>query len=166
MVHASPLGEEATVPPQMSMAPVPKLSKWGFSLILLATCLLPLAALTAYAVWFGRAADVPLPVIVGIGREPVEAVGGRGAVLADVITVENRSSDELPNMTININGQYFLYRQSPLRVGERLVLPQSIFMTKSNQPWVPGRYPITEVNVTGKLPSGRRGIRVQTFGPD
>jgi hypothetical protein len=40
------------------------------------------------------------------------------------------------------------------------VFPQQIFATKSNQRWVPGRYALTEITVTAKLPSGRRGVKI------
>jgi len=56
-----------------------------------------------------------------------------------------------------------LYRDSPVLPAERLVFPQSIFSTKSNQRWVPGRYPLTKISVTAKLPSGRRGVKIERF---
>jgi len=42
-------------------------------------------------------------------------------------------------------------------------LPQQIFSTKSSQRFIPGRYPITEITVTGKLPSGRRAVKTAPF---
>ncbi len=150
--------------PPRSIAPNPRLSGKGFLLLLLLTCFVPLIGLTAYAVLFGRAIDKVLPVELAVAREPVDAAGGQGAILTEVIAIENVGPDELPNLTVDINGQYFLYRQSPLRVGERLVLPQQIFSTKSNQRWEPGRYPISEVNVTAKVPGGHRAIKTVKFG--
>lgn len=151
--------------PPRSIAPTAQLSRRGLLLALLATCLLPLFGLTAYAVLYGRAADRPLPVRVALDRRPVEAPGRPGAVLTEVVVIENLAEFAIPNLTVDLNGQYFLYRDSPLEADETLVLPQNVFATKSNQRFVPGRYPITEVNVTGKLPSGGRGVTVVEFEP-
>ena len=131
--------------------------------LLVSSCLVPLIGLSVYAAFFGRPSDAPLDVKVTVGHEPVEAFGSQGAVLTEVVTIENLTGHELPNLTVDLNGQYFLHRQSPVAVGERLVLPQQIFATKSNQRWVPGTYPLTEINVTAKLPSGRRGVKIVSF---
>lgn len=148
------------------VAPTLRLSPRALTTLLLLTCLIPLITLSAYATFFGKARDAVLDVDVVLGKEPVEAIGGQGAILADVLVIENKTDHELPNLTVDINGQYFLHRQSPVRPRERLVFPQQIFATKSNQRWVPGRYPITEVNVTAKLPSGRRGVKVIEYDRD
>jgi hypothetical protein len=161
MVEARPSEHEMP----HSIAPAPRLSGWAFTTLLVLTCFIPLAGLSTYAAFFGRASDADLPVAIGIGKEPVEALGNQGAILTDVVWLESQFDVELPNVTIDLNGQYFLYRQSPLAPGERLVLPQQIFSTKSNQRWVPGRYPITEVNVTAKLPSGRRAVKTLRLEP-
>lgn len=163
MATVAAIGENggATLPADLvTIAPTRRLSPRLLTLLLLMTCLVPLVALSGYAAMFGKASDTALDVDVTVAREPVEAVGGQGAILTEVIVIHNRTAHELPNLTVDINGQYFLYRQSPILPGERLVLPQQIFSTKSNQRWVPGRYAITEINVTAKLPSGRRGVKV------
>ena len=144
-------------------APGPRLSARSLTWLLLLACFVPLIFLSVYAAFFGRASDAALPVAVGVGKESVKTVGGQGAVLTDVLWIESQAEFDLSNVTVDINGQYFLYRHSPLRAGERLVLPQQIFSTKSSQRWVPGRYPITAIHVTGKLPSGRRGVK--TYHP-
>jgi hypothetical protein len=118
----------------------------------------PLTALTTYAMLFGRASDRPLPVDVQIERRPVTTRGGEGAVMTDVVVIHNEAAFAIPNLTIDLNGQYFLHRRSPLEADEELILPQQVFATKSNQRFEPGSYPITEVNVTGRLPSGARGV--------
>jgi len=146
-----------------SLAPAPRLTGSGFTTLLVLTCFVPLFGLSIYAAFFGRASDVDLPVEVGVGMEPVLAVGGQGAILTEVVWLKSNYEEPLPNVTINLNGQYFLYRQSPLLPGERLVLPQQIFSTKSNQRWVPGRYAIDKIVVTAKLPSGRRGIHTTRY---
>ncbi len=130
---------------------------------LLAVCLLPLVSLSLYAVLFGRAAEHKLPVEVKLDRRFVETRDGGGAVLTDVVVVESLADFEITNVTLDLNGQYFLYQDSPLQVGETLVLPQQIFATKANQRFVPGRYPIDDVTVTGRLPSGARGVTEVPF---
>lgn len=149
-----------------SLAPTARLTGKQFFGLLLLMCLLPLAGLTCYAVFFGRAHDTPLKVDVGISKEPIPTADGSGALMTDVVWIKSLYDEDLLNVTIDLNGQYFLYRQSPLHAGERLVLPQQIFSTKSNQRFRPGRYPITEINVTGKLPSGRRAVKTATFAED
>lgn len=136
----------------------PTLSRRGLTLLFIAAFLLPLIALTVYAMLFGRASDRPLPVEATVGRRPVITRGGEGAVTHDVVVIRSRADFDIPKLTIDLNGQYFLHRDSPLKAGEELVLPQQIFATKSNQRFFPGRYPITEINVTGQLPSGARGV--------
>lgn len=166
---ATPVGDEsrravaALGADAAGVAPTLRLSPRALTTLLLLTCLIPLITLSAYATFFGKARDATLDVDVVIGKEPVEAIGGQGAILADVLVIENKTDHDLPNLTVDINGQYFLHRQSPIGPGERLVLPQQIFATKSNQRWMPGRYPITEINVTAKLPSGRRGVKVVEY---
>lgn len=146
--------------------PGPTLSPRGLTLLWLAVCLIPLTAITVYALVYGRASDEPLPVAVSLDKRPVQTAAGGGAMVTDVVVVSNEGGFDIPNLTIDLNGQYFLYRQSPLEAGEELVLPQAIFATKSNQRFVPGRYPITQVNVTGRLPNGARGVAEVRFPAD
>ncbi len=142
------------------LAPTPRLSAQLLTTLLVLTCLIPLIVLSGYAAFFGKARDASLEVEVLVGREPVEAVGGQGAILTDVIVLRNLTDHELPNLTIDLNSQYYLHRQTPVQPGERLVFPQQIFATKSNQRWVPGRYALTKISVTAKLPNGRRGVKI------
>ena len=145
------------------IAPAPQLSGTGLTLSLIAVCLFPLVGLSLYATLYGRAASKPLPVSVSLGQDIVESPSGEGGVLTEVVVIENLSEHHIPNLTVDLNGQYFLYRDSPLGKGETLTLPQAIFMTKANQRFVPGRYPITEVTVTGRLPSNARGVTETQF---
>ncbi|TWU66308.1 MULTISPECIES: hypothetical protein [Crateriforma] len=148
------------------LAPTPRLSSRGLSIALLMTCLLPLCGLSLYAVLFGRAAQHTLDVNVQLDRRAVPAVGGGGAFLTEVVVIENQSDHDIPNLTVDLNGQYFLYQDAPLSQDDTLVVPQNIFATKSNQRFVPGRYPITDVTVTGRLPSGARGVTETLFDPE
>lgn len=136
----------------------PRLSGTGLTLALLAACLLPLSGLTIYAIIAGGAYDKPLPVSVELAMRPVPVANGSGSVLTEVIIIRNQAEFDIPRLTIDLNGQYFLHREKPLLVGEELVLPQRIFSTKSNQRFDPDTYPITEVNVTGQLPNRSRGV--------
>ncbi len=161
--------EEMTIPRDAAaprIAPTATLSGRGLLMLLLAVCLFPLISLSLYAVLFGRAAQHTLPVQVLLDRRFVETRDGDGAVLTEVVVIENLADFDIPNLTLDLNGQYFLYQDSPLQAGETLVLPQQIFATKANQRFVPGRYPIDEVTVTGKLPSGARGVSEVLFTTD
>ncbi|WP_146530049.1 hypothetical protein [Novipirellula artificiosorum] len=149
--------------PPRSIAPVRQLSSRAFTVALLAVCIAPLAGLSLYATLYGRAAEKKLPVEIMLDRQVLKTPGAEGGVLVDVVVIKNLADFDIPNLTIDLNGQYFLYRDSALQQGETLVLPQSIFMTKANQRFAPGRYPITAVTVTGKLPSNARGVTETNF---
>lgn len=147
----------------MKTRPEPKLSGQGLTLALLLACILPLSGLSIYAVIAGGAFDKPLPVEVEVGRRALPVANGEAAVMDDVLIIRNLSDDAIPRLTIDINGQYFLHQEKPLGAGEELVLRQAAFATKANQFWVPGKYPITEINVTGQLPSKSRGVLEVAF---
>ncbi len=147
-----------TTSPPTSLRPTPVLSGKGLTAALLLACILPLLGLTLYAIVVDLPYDRQLPVIVEIGKRPVPVPGGGAAIVADVVILKNQADYEIPRLTIDLNGQYFLHRDKPLGAGEELVLPQQIFSTKSNQRWVPGAYPLTSINVTGQLPSKARGV--------
>ncbi|EMI52331.1 hypothetical protein [Rhodopirellula sallentina] len=141
-----------------SIAPVAQLSARGLFIALGAVCLFPLITLSVYAVIFGKASEHKLPVSVLIDRRPLPTQDGNKRLLEDVVVIENEADFEIPNITVNLNGQYFLYQDKPLAAGEELVVRQAAFATKSNQRWVPGRYRLDDITVTGKLPSGARGV--------
>lgn len=155
--------EDARFEPPRSIAPAPQLSPRGLFLALAAVCLFPLITLSAYAVFFGKASEHKLPVEILIDRRPLPTIDGRGRVLDDVVVIQSQVDFDIPNVTVNLNGQYFLYQDSPLAAGEELVVRQAAFATKSSQFWVPGRYPLNEITVTGKLPSGARGVTEVQF---
>lgn len=149
--------------PPRSIAPAPRLSGRGLFLALGAVCLFPLITLSIHAVIFGKASEHGLPVEVIVDRRPLPTVDGSQQLMTDVVVVRSSVDFEIPNLTINLNGQYFLYQNSPLLPGEELIVRQAAFATKSNQRWVPGRYPLTDVTVTGRLPSGARGVTEVTY---
>jgi hypothetical protein len=146
-----------------SIAPAPRLSARGLFLALGAVCLFPLITLSVYAIVFGKASEYKLPVAVLVDRRPLPTVDGKAQVLDDVVVIQSQVDFDIPNVTVNLNGQYFLYQDKPLAAGEELVVRQAAFATKSNQRWVPGRYPLDEITVTGKLPSGARGVTEVQF---
>ncbi len=145
------------------MRPGPSLSSRALTVSLLAACFTTLAVLLSYSIFYGRGYDRPLDVEIRLERRPIETADGQGAVMTDVLIVKNLTADTLPRVTLDLNGQYYLYRDKPLTPHEELVLPQAIFKTKSNQAFVPGRYAISKVNVTAQLPSGARGVAVARF---
>lgn len=146
-----------------STRPEPKLSGRGLTIALLTACFLPLFALSIYAMIVGGAFDKPLPVTVEVDRRPLPVVNGEAAMMDDVLVITNEADFDIPRLTIDINGQYFLHQDKPLRAKEQLVVRQAAFATKANQFWVPGNYPITEINVTGQLPSKARGVLEVNF---
>lgn len=126
-------------------------------------CLTPLASLSIYAIVAGRAHEHGLPVEVLIDRIPLPTADGNAQILEDVVVVTSLADHDIAKVTVNLNGQYFLYQDSPLVAGGTLVVRQAAFATKSNQRFVPGRYPIDSILVTGQLPSGARGVKEATF---
>ncbi len=152
--------------PAPSIAPAPRLSSRGLIIALVVSCLLPLTVLSVYAIVFGRAAQHGLDVDVRLERRLVTTANGSGAIPSHVVVIRNLSDQDIPNLTVDLNGQYFLYQNSPLGKDETLVVPQNIFATKANQRFSPGDYPITDVTVTGRLPSGARGVTEVLFGAE
>lgn len=147
----------------MKHKPAYQLSGRGLSALLFTVIATTMTILVVSTLSMGRAVDKPLPVDVAVGKRPVPVPGGGGAMMTDVVILSNQSGDSIPNLDISINSQYFLYRDAPLAQGEELVLPQSIFSTKSSQRYDPERYPLTSITVTGRLPSGSRGVIEKAF---
>ena len=86
-------------------------------------------------------------------------------MLTEVVVVRNPNDYEIPRFSAEVNGQYLLFRESPLAAGEELVLPLRVFTDKrSSQRYDPKKYPPTEIVVTGQLPSGARGLSQFHFG--
>lgn len=145
------------------MKPARQLSGRKVTVILYTAVLATISTVLIGTYSMGRPSDAPLPVDVTIEKRPVPVPDGTGAVVTDVIVVKNNSDDEFPKLDISINGQYFLYRDSPLMPREELVVPQSIFSTKSNLRYDCKKYPIDSIVVTGRLPSGSRGVHEIEF---
>ncbi|QDS87693.1 hypothetical protein CA51_18970 [Rosistilla oblonga] len=140
------------------MRPGPSLSGPKTTLLLYGLIIATITIVVGSTVWMGQASDQPLPVKAELDQRMVDVPDGSGARLTDVIVLTNLSGDALPKIDISINAQYFLYRDSPLAPHEELVLPQSIFSTKSSLRFNPDNYPIQTITVTGRLPSGARGV--------
>ena len=144
-----------------NVAPTLQLSRRGLILCLLA---MVVVGLTVYSLFPESVGGPPLPVDVQLDSQPVETTSGMGAVLTEVVVVRNLSDHEIPKLTLEINGQYLLYQDPPLAVGESLVLPQRVFTDKrSSQRFDPSKYAVDEVKVTGQLPSGARGVTTFEF---
>jgi hypothetical protein len=143
-------------PPQPRIAPTLQLSRRGLVISLLS---MAAAGMSVYALFPKSVGGPPLPVQVRLDRQPVATTGGSGAMMTEVVVVANISDDPIPRLTLEINGQYGLYRDSPLGQRESIVIPQRVFTDKrSSQRFDPSRYAVQEVTVSGQLPSGARGM--------
>jgi hypothetical protein len=148
--------------PAINPSNQPRLAPKVLTLMFVGTIAGMVAILATLTVVLGRAHDKPLPVAVSPEDRMIAAtIGGQKAqLMRPVIVVKNLSNESIPNLAIDINGQYFMYQNKPLEAGEELVILQEQFTTKSGQVWVPGRWAIKKVNVYGQLPSRARGIHV------
>lgn len=156
MSDSAPDSSVAKTEPTAKVAPTLQLSRTGLMMSLLA---MVTAGLAVYTMFPESVGGPPLPVEVAIDSQPVETTSGRGAVVTEVVVVKNSSENEIPKLTIEINGQYLIIQEKPLSIGESLVLPQSIFTDKrSSQRFNPGKYDVADVTVTGQLPNGARGV--------
>ena len=147
-----------------NVAPTLQLSRRGLILSLLA---MVAAGLGVYALFPESVGGPPLPVEVRLDRQSVQTSGAAGAVITEVVVVSNTASHQIPRLSIEINGQYLLFRDSPLGRGESLVLPQRVFTDKrSSQRFNPSKYHVEDVTVSGQLPSGARGMSRFEFVDD
>lgn len=158
MIHRD-VTEVVTDPTDQSIptvAPTLRLSRTG---LLVSLAMMVLAGLSVYALFPESVGGPPLPVRVELDLQPVETVSGGGAMVTEVVVITNLSDHEIRKLSIDINGQYLLYRDPALQIGESLVLPQSVFTDKrSSQRFNPSKYPVEDVTVTGQLPGGARGV--------
>jgi hypothetical protein len=146
-----------------TVAPTLKLSRLGLVISLLA---MVAAGLTVYSLFPESVGGPPLPVEVRVDMQPVRTSDGSGAVITEVVVVENLSDHEIKRLSVEINGQYLLHRASPLPANQSLVLPQRIFTDKRSSVRLdPLKYPVNEVVVTGQLPNGARGLSQFEFEP-
>lgn len=139
-----------------NIAPTLQLSRLGLILSLMA---MVAVGLSVYAIFPESVGGPSLPVEVRLDHQPVETANGRGAVITEVVVVSNLTEFDIPRLSLDINGQYLLFRDSPLGKGQTLVVPQRVFTDKrSSQRFNPSKYDIEEITVTGQLPSGARGM--------
>ena len=132
------------------------LSRRGFVLSLLAAVAV---GLMVYSLFPASVGGSSLPVEVSLDYRMVDAVNGQGPVATEVVIVKNLEPFEIPRLSIEINGEYLLYRAAPLLANEELILPQQVFTDKrSSQRFNPRKYAVEDVVVTGQLPSGSRGV--------
>jgi hypothetical protein len=139
-----------------SVAPTLQMSRRALVFCLLAVVGIGLGV---YSLFPSSVGGPSLPVDVQLDRRMVETVGGRGAIATEVVVVRNLADHPIPRLSIDINGQYLLFRDAPLQVAEELVLPQQVFTDKrSSYRFDPSQYDVEEVVVTGQLPGGARGV--------
>ena len=144
-----------------SIAPTLSLSRRGLVLSMLAMVGL---GLSVYTLFPDSVGGPRLPVDVQLDNQPVESANGQGAVLTEVVVIRNMTDHAIARLSLDINGQYLLFRQSPLDKREVLVLPQRVFTDKrSSQRFNPTKYAVKDVVVTGQLPSGARGVSKFVF---
>lgn len=158
ITSAESVTEGVAFDPPASIAPVAQLSTRSFFIAFALVCLIPLAILSGYAVRFGKATEQTLPVSVSIDRRPVETTRAQRIELEDVIVLVNDADFAISNVYVDLNGQFFMYVDRPLAAGDNLVLPQTGFVNRSGQRWVPGNFRIEKITVMGKLPSRARGV--------
>ncbi len=143
-------------PQRSTVAPTLQLSRRGLTIALLS---MVVVGLSVYAMFPDSVGGPPLPVEASLDHQPVETTGGQGALLTEVVVIRNKADHEIKRLSIEINGQYLLFQNSPLAAGESLVLPQRVFTDKrSSQRFNPVKYDVEEIIVTGQLPSGSRGV--------
>jgi hypothetical protein len=107
----------------------------------------------------------PLPVKVTLDEAPMETVGGNVALLTKVVTITSDLDQPIKNMTILLNGHYWMSQASPLQPGESLTLPLEVFTDKrSSRRFDPEIQQVSEVLVRGQLPNKSRGVSKFEFG--
>ena len=144
-----------------SVAPTLQLSRRGLVLSLLA---MVGAGLSVYAIFPDSVGGPPLPVVVSLDKQPVPTPDGGGAVMTEVVVIENPNEFPIKRVSIDLNDQYLLHRELPLQPKETLVLPQRVFVDKrNNSRFDPGSKQVEEIVVTGQLPSGARGVSAFPF---
>jgi hypothetical protein len=138
------------------IAPRLHLSRRGLCICL---ALMVIAGLSVYAMFPESVGGPPLPVEVELAKGLMPTADGAGSLLTETIVLTNLAEHPIPKFSIEINGQYLLFREAPLGELERLELPQRVFTDKrSNHRFNPVKYPVEEVTLTGQLPSGARGV--------
>ena len=146
------------------VAPTLQLSRRGLVLCLLAMIGV---GLSVYAMFPASVGGPSLPVNVELDVQAVAVETGGGAVMTEGLVIKNLKDHPIGRLSIEINGQYLLFRESPLQGLETLVLPQRIFTDKRSSARLdPIKYPVQEVVVTGQLPSGARGLSQFEFDSD
>ena len=138
------------------VAPTLQLSSRG-----LAICLLTMVVvgIGVYVTFPESVGGPPLPINVRLDQLPVATTDGQGAMMTEVVVIENLTQHEIQKLTLSINGQYLYLQDSPLATAETLVLPQRVFTDKrSSQRFNPTKYAVEEITATGQLPSGARGV--------
>lgn len=144
-----------------SVAPTLQLSRRG---LILSLGSMVLAGLGVYALFPASVGGPPLPVEVELDKQPMVTKDNHSVVVTEIVRVKNLTSHEIPKLSIEINGQYLLFRDSPLAAEEVLELPQRVFTDKrSSQRFNPSKYRVEEIVVTGQLPSLARGVSCFEF---
>ena len=138
------------------VAPTTQLSRRA---LLAAFGLMIAVGLGVYALFPANVGGPPLPVRVQLDQAPVKTTGGQLAVLTEVIKVTSELDQPIGNLTIILNGHYWLTEASPLGPGETLTFPLGVFTDKrSSRRFDPESHKVTKVVIGGQLPSKSRGV--------
>ncbi|MEM6468998.1 MAG: hypothetical protein AAF802_05465 [Planctomycetota bacterium] len=160
--NASGIGELPRRPGAVSVAPRGQLSR---STLIAAFVVMIGVGLGVYSVFPESIGGPDLPVHVTLGKSAVPSAVGKISVLTDVVEVTNTSEGQIGNLMIKLNGHYIMTQARPLASGETLTLPQEVFTDKrSSRRFDPKLQSVTEVTVSGQLPSKSRGISQFEFG--
>lgn len=148
--------EPGAKPERLRQAPTLRLTRTGLIACLSA---MVIGGLSVYSLFPEQVGGPPLPVNVRVELQPVETTSGVGALMTEVVVVENLIDDEIRKLSIDINGQYLYIQNSPLAANEVLVMPQRAFTDKrSHTRFDPVKYPIEDIVVAGQLPNSSRGV--------
>jgi hypothetical protein len=151
-------------PDRPRQAPTLRLTRTGLIACLSA---MVVGGLSVYSLFPEQVGGPPLPVNVRVEVQPVETTSGVGALMTEVVVVENLINDPIRKLSIDINGQYLYIQNSPLAANEVLVMPQRAFTDKrSHTRFDPVKYPVEDIVVTGQLPNSSRGVSKFEFEED
>ena len=146
----------------MRVAPGAKLSKKG---LIVAFAVMISVGLSVYALFPSNIGGPPLPVEVSLEKAPMETASGKIAVLTDVVKITSTLDQPIQNLTVILNGHYWMTQSRPLEAGETVAFPLEVFTDKrSSRRFDPAIQEVNAVVVGGQLPSKSRGISKFEFG--
>ncbi len=145
--------------PPMEMQRVAPRARLSRTNLILAFVTMVGVGLGVYALFPENVGGPPLPVAVALDDAPMKTRGAEIAVLTKVMTVTSELDQPIGNLTIILNGHYWLTHAAPLGPGETLTFPLEVFTDKrSSRRFDPAEHEVTDIVVGGQLPSKTRGV--------